>query len=337
MTLSLQRLDPTEAAVTGPLRERFIQAASACVHPEVHRWIAAASIRRQLAEEIDHALLRCHDLAIAARVATRCPVPGTRAEDYLGQVLGVGGHHVLGGIRFKGLHVEHPFVELVAADTSLHEPGVLLRLHDALMQAYQRFAPRSVRIQLGSHQPIEGLAAEVELEPDLRILVGTIAELQALPVPATHGELELRACTDLGFYAAYRYTFSAYHAAHPELADGLYLSTEDDMRAVVEQGHAYEAFIDGRWAGVVAAARGSFMGVDSFLVHEELLAPEFRRRGYGPALQRHLIDRLDGSGGAMLFGTIHPRNAASIATAKRVGRIDVGGYYFVSRRGTAGA
>ena len=326
-----QRIDVDEGAPP-ELRDRLVAATIARVHPELRRWIDPETIRGHLREEIDLAIEHCRDRARAERVARRCPVQGAQTGDYRGQLLDLGDLVVLAGLRFKGLDVGHPFVELIAAGSDLLGPGVLSRCCAALMQAYRVFKPRSVRIQLGAHQPIEAAAASVEVEPDLRILVGPIAELQTSPKPRHYDAITIQRCSDLGFYDRYQRTLEAARRERPHLAESLYVSTKEDMQALLAEGHTYEAWIDERWGGLIAAASGRYMGRDGFVVHEELLIPELRGQGYGAPLQRHLIDRLDGADGALLYGTIHHANTASLRTARRCGRIDVGGYYFTSPR-----
>lgn len=318
-------VDPADGDRVAAIRERLADVACARMHPQLQRWTAAAGRRAHVLEDIDAALLRCADRAIARRVADRFAGPDAPTDAYLGRLLVVDGAHALTGIRFKGLRPDDPFVELVAADIGPADPA-FLDLLAAIRRAWAPLRPRALRLWLASHES----TPDLRLEGDMRTIVAPIAELQALPPPPHRHALTLRRCADLEFYPRFRAAYDAYLQAHPALAAGMYLSSAADLAPVVAEGHTYEAWSGDRWAGLVAAASTRYCGRGGWLVHEELLAAEFRGRGLAPGLQRGLVDRLGPADGALLVGTIHADNHPSLATARRVGRLDVGGHVFVT-------
>lgn len=320
-------VDPADGERLAAIRERLADVACARLHPQLHRWTDAAGRRGHVLEDIDAALTRCADRTIARRIADRFAGPEAPTDAYLGRLLDVDGAHALTGIRFKGLRPDQPFVELVATDITPAEPA-FASLLAAIQEVWAPLAPRALRLWLGSHEPAPALPG-ARVEGDMRTLVAPISELQARPPPPGHDALTLRRCVDLEFYPRFRAAYTAYLDGHPELAAGLYLGSEADLAPVVAEGHVYEAWSGDRWAGLVAAARTTYCGRPGYLVHEELLAAEFRGRGLAPGLQRGLIDHLDPADGALLVGTIHADNRPSLATARRVGRCDVGGHVFV--------
>lgn len=321
--------DPNELSL---LRAGMIGAALTRVDPHIRAWLPELKLRAQVEADIDRALARRSDRAVAARSANACPVAGASVDDYLGQLLEIAGHRVLISPRFLGLDTGRAFVELDAADFTADDEDALADVLAGCLTAYACFSPWSLRVSLGSHQAPR-LPAGASIRPDLRILAGPIAALAARPKPPSFDRMTLVRCGDTSFHPRYREAYDEVHADRPALADGLYISGAEALAPVVAEGHFYEAWIDGEWAGVVAAARSPFYGVPSFVVHEELLIAKFRGRGFGVVLQRQLIEALNSDSTvdaqAILFGTIHPLNLPSIATAKRIGRIDVGGYFFV--------
>lgn len=66
-----------------------------------------------------------------------------------------------------------------------------------------------------------------------------------------------------------------------------------------------------------------------YIITEEILSKRFRGKGFAPALQRQLIEHLMYENDEMIFGNPNSRNLVSLRTASRVGRVDVGGVYFV--------
>ena len=66
-----------------------------------------------------------------------------------------------------------------------------------------------------------------------------------------------------------------------------------------------------------------------FCFKEEILFKNFRRQNFGPALQRKMIDSIKASDDEFIYGIISPLNTASLRTARKCGRIAVGGDYYI--------
>ncbi|MBK7758715.1 MAG: hypothetical protein IPI35_20425 [Deltaproteobacteria bacterium] len=211
------------------------------------------------------------------------------------------------------------FLELAALDG----PVDTACLEELIEEARRHpLAPRALRVEVAGQLPSERSASA-----DLRIIVGHTRDLVARPAPST--PLRLEQARDTSGYARYAEAFRAFVAADARVGPELWLPDEATFRELVDGGHAYDAHVDGQWAGFIAARAETFIGNDGWIVHEELLDAPFRGRGLAPALQRALVERLHEGRPGLVHGTIHFKNAASLATAKRVGRIDVGGYFFL--------
>ncbi|MFN3200271.1 MAG: GNAT family N-acetyltransferase [Bradymonadia bacterium] len=306
----------------------LIETALAEISPQLRPWISHSDLHMALAAEFEHARRHTTDLDAATRFAALCPVPDTQPQNYLGQRLDLGTHEALVGIRFLGLDPNTPFVDVLATSFPLDDIDALRRCLRAACDAYAVFAPRRVRLRTGRAETETTLSAHFDVACDQRILAGPLEQLHATPKHPEAYRLTLRRCVDTAFYARFRATYTAFNAHHRPPDDPIHVSTEDDLRSVVARGHVYEAFIDDRWAGVVAADPSTLFGAEGFVVHEMLLDESFRGQGWGVALQQALIEQLAPEGG-LLFGTIAASNTASLRTAQRVGRIDVGGWLFV--------
>jgi len=82
-----------------------------------------------------------------------------------------------------------------------------------------------------------------------------------------------------------------------------------------------------RWRALgrpLAFAPARFDGAPALEIIEQFLIPQLRGEGLGPVLQRRAIDLTPDD--TQLFGTIGPDNRASLATALRVGRREIGGF-----------
>ena len=107
------------------------------------------------------------------------------------------------------------------------------------------------------------------------------------------------------------------------------IEIEADLDEHRQEGLLFEVRVDGAWAGVVAAVRSEKQGLRGFVVIEMFLDGAHRGRGWGPAVGRHLIERLPARAGDALYGTIHHGNAAARRSAERGGREDVGVFLWV--------
>src|SRR5262245_38764771 len=104
----------------------------------------ADRIRSNYAAEFAVATARLADEKFASDFQNLCPIRGASLPDYLYRVIildGIGA--LIGSIRFKGLDVRKPFVEIECADFDLpdHLPAVGRRIRNE----FEVFAPRSFR------------------------------------------------------------------------------------------------------------------------------------------------------------------------------------------------
>lgn len=307
----------------------FSQQAWQSVHPLVKQWIPAEQIRSQLVAELEDAFHLTEDLQFATRFQKSCPIKGTTKSDYLHRVISLeAGGYVLAGIRFKGLNTAFPFVDVLACDFPLDSAKVLRHLIDGIREAFTVFSPQQVRIRFGSHE--DGIPLEsFHVTPDLSYFAAPVTFLQQQPHPKNYDAVCLERYTDTDFYPRYQVVHDKFRESSPTLADEILPSSLEDFRNCIANGYVYEVGVKGQWAGVIAVWRHSEYGMYGYCIQEEILASDFRGQGFGAAMLRHLIEHIEGDDHTLLFGHIHPKNVASLTTARRVGLIEVGGYFFI--------
>lgn len=201
-------------------------------------------------------------------------------------------------------------------------------------------AAREVRLFVPSHgEPdFRELAARADgptwVRPGKRLFAMPVSAVQALPPPRSAERVRVERAADLGFYDEYARHYGRWHREAPGLARHVRVEPREALARHLADGLLFLVVIDGRIGGVMACF-GDWCerGLWGYRMAEEFLYPDFRGQGLAAAVQRRYIDALDGSGGRAVFGWIHPLNAPSIRTATRVGRIDVGGYFYVRPNG----
>ncbi len=222
-------------------------------------------------------------------------------------------------IRFKGLDRQQPFVEALTSRT--WTAGDLIALVEAAQDTYGAFRP--LHLRLWSAQTPQGTP---KLMPDKRALAAPIQDLRLAPVPP---ELTLTPTTDLGQYAAAQAAYAAVDQQHPHHAAQAGLLSEEDLQACIQAGTMFDVRLHGSWVGYVGALAKPKLGLSAYSVQELLLTPQARGRAYGQALTTLLARHLP-EPQRMLVGTIAAGNQGALQVARRAGRIDIGGWDFLS-------
>lgn len=251
---------------------------------------------------------RCHDDTFARQFAEACPVPGVEAAAYRHRQMTVGGETLLVGIRFKGCDVAQPFVDLLAWTGEPQSAWI-----PAIGEEFAAFRPQAVRLGWSRETPPPWPG-----EVDQHVFAGRVGG------PYAGHELVISA-RDLAWFDDFHREFEQWRGASP-LGDEVFPSELADFQDCLDSGHVVVAAHDGRFLGVAACRRLAERAFAGWTIVEEFVVPEAQGRGLGTALQRGLLQRLPT--GDVVWGTIHGRNLASQATARRCGRELVETWWF---------
>ena len=311
------------------VRNRFLRYAKGKVHPLAKEWLRSAeTIEANLLKELDGDLERFESDVLAAQFQHHCPVAGASADEYKNRVIEVGGLALLTGIRFLGLDMQKPFVDVMYSSEAVLSPEQLSAVKEPIREAFAVFQPKRIRFYVPSHltNPVKNLAG------DKRLLAAPLGVMLAQPEPETLRRVRLERATSLAFYGDYAAIYKELRDEHPELREVVSLEPREDMQGYLENAHLFEIFVDGRWAGVIAAEDDVQHGLSGLCMMEIVLAEAFRAQGFGSAVQRHLASELVKSSvhkNVLLFGTIGEANLPARRTAARAGRVDLGGHIWV--------
>lgn len=243
------------------------------------------------------------------------------------------------GIRFRGLDVARPFVDVVATSV-LPDAESLARVCDAVLPPYTEFNPRALRvdapdpdslvIELVQHERFSGAAV------DQYVVAGLVDELRQRPrLPGCDRITVERVGVPEAASAVAGY-YRQVIAEQPRLPEWASPSSSEELQNGADEGLLREIRVDGRPAGVVGAHRDDDHGMTVFVVQEIVLSADYRgRRLAAPTLQ-HMLELLPANHADTLWGTIHPDNEASLRTARSIGREVVGGYVWITPTGLAG-
>ncbi|MDX2176543.1 MAG: GNAT family N-acetyltransferase [Candidatus Sumerlaeia bacterium] len=303
----------------------------ACLSPAVRGWLGDAALfasaRARLLEEVAER----GSLTDSIRTyADACSIPGTEPADYAMREVVLGcGAGVLAQIQFYGLKRERPYISIRAQTRAFFDD----ELFDAcaeLTDEFAEFGPKCIRLRSPQGDCDFDLLPGVQA--DLRIYAGPLHELRVRPLPNHFDRIRLVPQEPGDYYDEYCETYDEFARATPELNERVARESLASLRGCHQWGACFRVAVDGEAAGVIAARPEHTDGLEGWVVIEEILAAGFRGRGFGAALQRHLIEELEDERFPLLIGTIDALNEPSLRTARRVGREDVGGWSFVPTR-----
>jgi hypothetical protein len=308
-------------AIDHTLSARFVDAALAGIPRATLEALGVGRVRAALEVEIRTCIARTADLELAEGFRKWCPIEGATTTDYLYGIDAIGSDVALTSIRFRGGDRTRPFVQLEACTSGVAGLGGALR--DAIRARYALFAPK--RLRWFECARLESLPAE--LEPDLRLVAGSIATVIDHR-PASAERLRLTVATDLSWYDRYVAGYEEYFREYPQLVGDLNYETRETLQMLLDQGKLFEAWAGESWAGIAGTWHEREKFVEGEVIVERMLVPELRGHGLGDALVWHLAAALPVPADTLLFGMISPANVRSLRSAASVGRVDVGGYVF---------
>ncbi|GGM06743.1 hypothetical protein GCM10010841_13760 [Deinococcus aerophilus] len=286
-------------------------------HPLTRAWCSEPERLANLEEEHALDLQLATDRELAGQRAEFINV-GPPAEAYLNRWVAVTPDlNAMLSIRFEGMDVSKPFVDVSVASRRVSVED-LAALAEAARRGYAAFRPPRLRFW-SAGTTLSGL------RPDMRVLAAPLSELSGGAVgPA----LSLRPTTDLSNYVDARAAYAAVDAAHPEHPGQARLLSEEDLQATIDAGTMFDVLWHGGWSGYAGTLPDTRLGLPAQVVQELLFAPHARGHGLGPSLSTLLARHLPADG-RVLSGTIHGENRGALTAARRAGRQDVGGWWWL--------
>jgi len=268
-----------------------------------------------------------------------------------------GGQWCVTGIRFRGMDVSKPFVDVVA--TSLPPDAASLEFLCArVVPVYEEFSPKAVRVDVPDPDALVGqvLAQGWGAEVDQYVVAGPVRGVRGRQAAAVATDIAdiadaadgaavtgdvadrvaLVAGTPEALYPEVVRCYERIEAGRPDLPAWARPSTREELTECAEEGLLFEVRIDDDPAGVVAARRDDDFGMTGFVVQEIVLRPEFLGRRWGRTVLTHLAEALPAREDDVLWGTIHADNTPSLRNATSVGREIVGGYVWLTPPGLPG-
>ncbi len=230
------------------------------------------------------------------------------------------GGWALTGIRFRGRDVSKPFVDVIA--TSVRPDAAGLAELGSVLEDARAFSPLCFRVRLpGDLLRVRALAGHgSSVAPDQLVVAGPVSVIAGREQTPGASAVELVPTTPEAAAPRVAAIYETVRRVTPDLDEWAAPADEDGLGDADEQGLLFEVVVDGRAAGVVAAARDDAYGFTGFVVEEIALDDDHRGQGLGPAVLRALARRLPATEADVLWGHVHADNTPSLRGALASGR-----------------
>lgn len=259
---------------------------------------------------------RVSDAGFAAEFYTVVSLPGVSLDDYLHRVIRTPHGDLLGGIRFRGRNINHPFVEIIA-----HGFDSLDRLRACVSDEWSMFRPGCFRL---CTRP--GRVSGPNALLDMSIYAGRYRDMRSprpevrlTPFPDADAAIDL-----------VRHRYERLAAEDHVLASNVVPAEPGDLRQWHREGQLQAVTVEGVAVGALAIAPGAIRWIEGDEIQEEIIDTAHNGHGYAALAQAAWAASVAVDRDRLLIGTIDGLNIASRKTAGRVGRRRVLDLVFVS-------
>lgn len=318
----------------GEAAEEFLRHELQTVPPPIWEWTSKDKIIANIRLQIQKGMQwvgREND-SMSVEKMRRFPAKGARLSDYQTHIIHLdGGRKIMSSIRFTPDSYPTRYVSIEHKNFEVESLEDLHAVVKTIGEYYHVFS-----LEWVSLPDFEGRLAEYKEDEsilsDSRIMVGSIREIRRQPKPARYEEVRLELSKRQDFYDDYARVVDELHQQRPEFEQIYPKSSRQSFVERFSQDGLYNVYISDQWAGLIAVTREDWLFMHGYIIEEEILDKRFRSKGFAPALQRKLIERLMFRNDEMIYGNPNSRNLPSLRTASRAGRVDVGGTYYVRIR-----
>lgn len=241
-------------------------------------------------------------------------------SDYCNKIIKLSNNNsIMTQLRFKGLDLKKPFIEILFTNFEINNNNIeeicsyISKNYNTVPNTCLRFFNKSNIVNLERNCPIDKfLYANYYTSP--------------LPTYINSKRVYLEIPTDVtSFYNEYLYE---YNTVNKEFTTPL--SIEMLQKLIIKKSF----FLIKKGNNVIGsiAANEKYVGsIMGYEIVDEIIYQKYRGNSFAKEAQNLLINKLiSDKSEALVLGTIHPGNIASIKTAESNNRIRLGAWHFIS-------
>lgn len=240
-------------------------------------------------------------------------IPNTKVEDFKERIFDTKSGKVLMGIRFLGLDINKPFVNVWSSFPIENE---LQKIIDFAKNSFKIFQPKHIRFWAN---PKNKLSKANQQHICQNYLVGSINEISKTEKPSNFESIELVQITNLDFYDWYLELYQEFHQENPNLRSYVALCSKGIFEDSIKQNLCYFIQYKNEIIGIIAAEKDEYFGVPSLYMNEIVISKKFKGKKLATAIQRKLIN-FNKNEFEFIWGNIDQKNIPSTKNAFRIGR-----------------
>lgn len=240
-------------------------------------------------------------------------IPNTKVEDFKERIIETKSGKVLIGIRFLGMDISKPFVDVWASFPIEKELENIVAI---CKQEFEVFTPKHIRFWVNPNSKF-GKAFQKYICQSY--LVGDIQKIVSSPKPINYENIDLETVTNLNIYDWYTKIHQEFHKDFPDLKSYVMPNSKEIMEDSIKQNLCYLIKYKGEKIGLIAAEKDDYFGVSSMYMNEIIISKAFKGKKLATAAQRKLIE-LNKDDFKYIWGSIDQKNIPSTKNALRVGR-----------------
>ncbi|MFT0846928.1 GNAT family N-acetyltransferase [Actinomycetaceae bacterium L2_0104] len=336
--LSQSRSDVSLPNHSNHLSEEILDAVEGWTSDRIKEW--SPSARTYLASWLEPALALVDDAVWGTQYRDQVRLPISDPLEWANRRIELSnGQWAIAGIRFRGRHIEKPFVDIIATSVS-SDPTAFDELTEVLPH-FKRFSPLSLRVS--SPAPMQAIASvgrpgvyDGRADIDLLIVAGPVSALRKRSCSDTGGVVLRRSDPETAVHPVAE-IYSELADSRPGISEWATPADLDTLSEAAEEGLLFDIVVDGVNAGTIAATRQDSYGLHGYCMEEICIDARHRGKGLGTVALGLLSQELPvETGDEVLWGHIHPCNTASLRNAQAIGREIVSGHLWLTPTGYPG-
>ncbi len=310
------------------LAEKILKYELSKIPETIIRHLSLEKVTNTIEKQIENNEKYIYDETSAKQIMESLSHQNKNIEDYKCHILEFEENNLaLCRIKLYRIGSEHMhFVEILQKSFDIIERALMNEIMKKTLEKYQIFDPKGICFLETSDMDFDGAGRMV---CQSQFLTGHINTIRKLNKPERYDEVELEQTDKFDFYEEYVSEYELLKSENAIYHNDIIAETINSLKKAISDGYLFKIKINGKLAGILAAEKLNINFYCGYCIKEEILFKNFRRQNFGPALQRKMIDSIKASDDEFIYGIISPLNTASLRTARKCGRIAVGGDYYI--------
>jgi hypothetical protein len=290
-------------------------------------YLGEVELTKSIEKEFSFVSKRLENIKAAEKFRELCKIEGAEIADYRVRVISFDDFCIIASIRFMGMDVTKPFVEIEFYNTTVenfitHFSEIKIKVLDE----FKIFSCSYINVIM-SQQYMDSFS---KLNPKLDKPIYTIKleDIYAKPKRSFDFSLEkIDTISELD-YQIYLDEYKLFNLENPHLFS-VHAEPFETINEKAKSDYVFKIMVDDLWAGLCMYTKDSEFIFSGYLVWDKIVFKKYRGHNLSAFAQDCAFQDFIPSDKGYLFGYIDPENHGSIKAAEKTGREFLVGFYSV--------